>query len=49
VPADDKKYMRRIVAETIVETLEKMDLHYPVATEEARLGMQAAKKELLAE
>ena len=49
VPADDKKYMRRIVAETIVETLEKMDLHYPVAAEEARLGMQAAKKELLAE
>lgn len=49
VPADDKKYMRRIVAETIVETLENMDLHYPVASEDARLGMQAAKKELLAE
>ena len=49
VPADDKKYMRRIVAETIVETLENMDLHYPVASEDARLGMLTAKKELLAE
>jgi hypothetical protein len=29
VPADDKHYMRMIVAETVVAGLRRLDLHYP--------------------
>jgi PPK2 family polyphosphate:nucleotide phosphotransferase len=49
VPADDKDYMRRMVAAIIVETLRQMDLHYPTASREERLAMAAAKKALQAE
>ncbi len=49
VPADDKDYMRRIIAGVIVETLKRMDLHYPTPSREERLAMAAAKKALQAE
>ncbi len=48
VPADDKKYMRRIVAEILVETLRGMDLHYPTASAEAVRAMARAKRALRA-
>jgi PPK2 family polyphosphate:nucleotide phosphotransferase len=49
VPADDKPFMRRVVAEILVETLKNMDLHYPEPTESARRAMVQAKKALEAE
>jgi PPK2 family polyphosphate:nucleotide phosphotransferase len=49
IPADDKSFMRRTIAEIIVETLKAMDLHYPVPDEPARIEMRAAKAELLDE
>jgi len=49
VPADDKDYMRRIVAEVIVDTLRAMDLHYPVPDRAGRLAMASARKALESE
>jgi PPK2 family polyphosphate:nucleotide phosphotransferase len=49
IPADDKTYMRRAVAQVIVDTLEAMDLHFPIANEADRLEMKAAKAQLLKE
>ena len=49
VPADDKAFMRRTVAEILVETLRKMDLHYPVPEASERLAMARAKKVLQSE
>ena len=49
VPADDKHALRRTVAEILVDTLERMDLHYPVASREDRLAMDRAKHALHAE
>jgi len=49
VPADDKDYMRRIVAQVIVDTLRAMDLHYPVPDRAARLAMAAGQKALQSE
>ena len=49
IPADDKDYMRRVVAEVIVDTLRAMDLHYPVPDRAARLAMVAARKVLKAD
>lgn len=48
VPADDKKYMRRIVAEILVETLKNMDLHYPTPGTDAVRAMARAKRTLQA-
>lgn len=36
IPADDKPYMRMCVAETIVETLARLDLRYPSVDSEIR-------------
>ncbi len=47
IPADDKRYMRRAVAQILVDTLDDMDLHYPVADEAALIEMKAAKASLL--
>jgi PPK2 family polyphosphate:nucleotide phosphotransferase len=46
VPADDKPFMRRAVAEIVVETLQKMDPKYPELTEEKRARMLALHREL---
>jgi PPK2 family polyphosphate:nucleotide phosphotransferase len=46
IPADDKKYMRRVVADVIVRTLERIDPKYPVTTEAARTEMLDAVAEL---
>jgi PPK2 family polyphosphate:nucleotide phosphotransferase len=49
VPADDKDFMRRTVAEILVDTLSQMDLHYPVASSGDRRAMASARRALLAE
>ena len=49
IPADDKAFMRRTVAEILVETLRKMDLHYPVPEASERLAMARARKVLQSE
>jgi polyphosphate kinase 2 (PPK2 family) len=46
VPADDKDYMRRTVAEILVDTLKGMDLRYPVPTHDQRAAMVDAKRAL---
>jgi len=46
IPADDKYFMRRTVAEILVETLRGMDLHYPTPTREQELSMASAKRAL---
>ena len=49
VPADDKGFMRRTVAEILVETLRQMDLHYPTPSPAQRLAMARARKSLQSE
>ena len=46
IPADEKPYMRRVVAELVVRTLEAMDPQYPTVTEEARSRMMALRSVL---
>ncbi|NNL65582.1 MAG: polyphosphate kinase 2 family protein [Myxococcales bacterium] len=36
IPADDKPYMRFVVARTVRQALESLDLHYPEANDEER-------------
>ncbi|HEY5921648.1 MAG TPA: PPK2 family polyphosphate kinase [Kofleriaceae bacterium] len=40
IPADKKPYMRRIVGETIVDTLKRLPLAYPTVTDEQRAKME---------
>ncbi len=49
VPADHKWYMRYVVSEIILHTLEEMDPQYPVVTEERLETFHAYKEELLKE
>ena len=49
VPANRKWYARVVVAETIVQTLESLDLDYPVISEEAREKMAVARAVLEAD
>ena len=46
IPADNKPYMRYIVAKTIVENLESLDLHYPKVDEEQRRRLQEMREQL---
>jgi PPK2 family polyphosphate:nucleotide phosphotransferase len=46
VPADDKEFLRRTVAEILVDTLGQLDLHYPKATVDERRAMAAARRAL---
>jgi PPK2 family polyphosphate:nucleotide phosphotransferase len=36
IPADDKPYMRKAVAEIIAQTLASLDMHYPVVDEDSK-------------
>ena len=47
VPADDKAYMRRVVAETICESLEKLPVHFPEVGEKELDEMKRLRKELV--
>jgi PPK2 family polyphosphate:nucleotide phosphotransferase len=49
IPADSKSYMRRIVAETIVDTLAQLELGYPDVTAEQKAAMEKVRRELEAE
>jgi len=46
IPADNKRYMRAAVAETIVAALRQFDLGYPTASAEDRAKFAAARKML---
>ena len=49
IPADNKWFMRLAVAAITYQTLEDLDLKYPVLTEEKKQELLEAKKVLLAE
>jgi PPK2 family polyphosphate:nucleotide phosphotransferase len=49
IPADSKSYMRRVVAETIVQTLEQLDMPWPELSERDRGELERARRELEAE
>jgi PPK2 family polyphosphate:nucleotide phosphotransferase len=49
VPADNKWFTRLVVAATIVQAVEKLDLHYPKVSAEAKKALAAARAELEAE
>ena len=49
VPADDKWLCRTLVAATIVESLEAIDLQYPTVSPERRGQLEAARRSLLEE
>lgn len=49
IPADSKSYMRRTVAEIVVDTLAGLPLRYPDATQEAREVMHQIRGQLEAE
>jgi PPK2 family polyphosphate:nucleotide phosphotransferase len=46
VPADDKPFMRRTVAEIIEKTLERLPLRYPSVSDEERAEMLTLRKSL---
>jgi PPK2 family polyphosphate:nucleotide phosphotransferase len=46
VPADRKWFTRLVVAEALAQTLESLDLHYPVVTEEERARLEQGRREL---
>jgi len=49
IPADSKSYMRRTVAEIIVDTMAQLPLAYPQPNERERAELEAARAELQAE
>lgn len=49
IPADKKWFTRLAVSQVIVQTLESLDLHYPVVTEEHKADLAEAKKMLESE
>ncbi|MDJ0939756.1 MAG: polyphosphate kinase 2 family protein [Woeseiaceae bacterium] len=49
IPADNKRYMRARVAETIIETLKSIGLRYPEPTDEERRQFAESRAELEAD
>ena len=49
VPADNKLLTRPVVAAAIIDTLDQLNLHYPVVSDSAREALAAAHQQLLAE
>lgn len=49
VPADDKRYMRRVVAEIMLDTLQRLPIAYPQVPEERRAEMLQLRDGLVAE
>jgi PPK2 family polyphosphate:nucleotide phosphotransferase len=49
IPADSKSHMRRLVAETIYDTMKQLPLEYPEPTKDIRKEMEAVRKKLRAE
>lgn len=48
IPADNKPYMRRVVAEIVARTLKRLDIDFPVVSEEDRAEMLAHREALFA-
>jgi PPK2 family polyphosphate:nucleotide phosphotransferase len=46
IPADSKSFMRRTVAEIVVDTLKRLPLEYPQPTSEDRAAMDKIRREL---
>ena len=46
IPADDKPYMRRVVADIVAGTLERLDLHFPEVSDERKTEMLAMREQL---
>lgn len=46
VPADNKWYSRLVVAAAVVDTLEELKLSYPKVSDQERLRLEAARKEM---
>jgi PPK2 family polyphosphate:nucleotide phosphotransferase len=49
IPADSKSWMRRTVAEIIVKTVERLDMHYPTVSDAQRKEMEVLRRGLAAE
>ncbi len=49
IPADSKSYLRMVVAEIVVATLKKMDLHYPVLADAEKQRFAEMRARLLSE
>ena len=49
VPADHKWFTRLVVAEAVIETLESLDLHYPVVSDTTRKELATARKKLMSQ
>jgi len=49
IPADNKKYMRAVVAETVVETLKALQMHYPTISQQDQVRFAEARALLEAE
>lgn len=49
VPADDKRTMRLIVAQAVLEALQAMDVAYPAASEERRAMLRRYREQLAAD
>lgn len=49
IPADHKWYMRYAVSQVIVETLERLNMSYPVLSKEMQAELEECKKNLLNE
>jgi hypothetical protein len=49
IPADSKSFMRRAVAETIVDTLAQLPFEFPEPTPEMRAEMARVREQLSAE
>nr|XP_061801933.1 uncharacterized protein in chlN 3'region-like [Nerophis lumbriciformis] len=49
IPADNKDYMRVQVAEIVTETLDQLDLHYPITSEERSTQLVGMKRQLESE
>lgn len=43
IPADDKPYMRRVVAEVVRDSLRSLDLQYPTVSDEDRAELQSMR------
>jgi len=46
VPADHKWYARLVVSSTIIEAMEKLDLHFPVVSEDRKKELKALRNQL---
>lgn len=49
IPADNKPYMRKVVAETIAETLKRLEVDFPAVSDAERAEMLTLRDQLAAE